>query len=93
MAPLPPLDSLSHAEKDALILALLARVEELCARVAELEAKLGLPPKTPDNSPTPAVHRVRISNIGPVPVVVPVSEERAVSQWIRHRLGMPDKGL
>ena len=53
MAPLPPLDSLSHAEKDALILALLARVEELCARVAELEAKLGLPPKTPDNSSTP----------------------------------------
>jgi hypothetical protein len=53
MAPLPPLDSLSHAEKDALILALLARVEVLCARVAELEAKLGLPPKTPDNSSTP----------------------------------------
>ena len=53
MAPLPPLDSLSHAEKDALILALLARVEELCARVAELEAKLGPPPKTPDNSSTP----------------------------------------
>ncbi len=53
MAPLPPLDSLSHAEKDALILALLARIEVLCARVAELEAKLGLPPKTPDNSSTP----------------------------------------
>ena len=53
VAPLPPLDSLSHAEKDALILALLARVEELCAWVAELEAKLGLPPKTPDNSSTP----------------------------------------
>src|SRR5208283_2640485 len=52
MAPLPPLDSLSHAEKDALILALLARVEELCARLAELEAKLGLPPKAPDNSST-----------------------------------------
>jgi len=52
--------SLSLAEKDALILRLLARVEELAARVAALEAenaalhaKLDLPPKTPDNSSTP----------------------------------------
>jgi len=36
-------------EKDALIKALLARIETLVARVAELEAKLGSPPKTPDN--------------------------------------------
>ena len=28
------------------------QVEMLTARVAELEAKLGLPPKTPDNSST-----------------------------------------
>lgn len=50
-----PLDfrSLDPSEKDTLIVALLARVEELAARVAELEAKLGLPPKTPDNSSTP----------------------------------------
>ncbi len=59
----PPLDCLNEAEKDALIQALLARVEELCARLAameaenaalrarvsELEAKLNLPKKTPDN--------------------------------------------
>jgi len=48
------------ADKDALITALLARIEalmatnaRLTARVAELEAKLGLPPKTPDNSSVP----------------------------------------
>jgi transposase len=52
--------SLSHVEKDALIVALLARIDALVgevaalrSRVAELEAKLGLPPKTPDNSSTP----------------------------------------
>ncbi len=58
---------LSAAEKDGLIAALLARVEELSAQVAELSgrvralesenaalrAKLKLPPKTPDNSSTP----------------------------------------
>jgi transposase len=67
MTPPPDLSSLDPPDKDALIVALLARVEELCARtarleaenaalrarVAELEAKLGLPPKTPDNSSTP----------------------------------------
>jgi transposase len=53
----PPLDL---ADKDALIGTLLARIEALVAtnawltaRVAELEAKLGLPPKTPDNSSVP----------------------------------------
>ncbi len=54
-------------DKDALIAALMARIEALvarnealvvenaalAARVAELEAKLGLPPKTPDNSSVP----------------------------------------
>ena len=35
------------------IAALTRQVELLTARVAELEAKLGLPPKTPDNSSTP----------------------------------------
>ena len=57
----------SSTDKDALIAALLERVEalvaqnatlvaentRLAARVAELEAKLGLPPKTPDNSSLP----------------------------------------
>jgi transposase len=51
---------LSHAQKDALIGALTRQVEALMAtnaalmaRVAELEAKLGQPPKTPDNSSLP----------------------------------------
>ena len=53
---LPDLSKFSHAEKDVLILALWAQVEQvvvLTARVAELEAKLNEPPKTPDNSSTP----------------------------------------
>src|SRR3954470_21842127 len=54
-------------DKDALIAALMARIEALvagnealvaenaarAARGAELEVKLGLPPKTPDNSSVP----------------------------------------
>src|SRR3712207_2196874 len=50
---LPDPSSLSHDEKDALIHAPWAQVQALTARVAELEAKLGLPPKTPDNSSLP----------------------------------------
>jgi len=53
----PPVEP---ADKDAVIAALIARIETLVAhnamlvaRVAELEAKLGLPPKTPDNSSVP----------------------------------------
>src|SRR3712207_1704452 len=53
MEPLPDLSSPSHAEKDALIHALWAQVQVLAARVAELEAKLGLPRKTPNNSSLP----------------------------------------
>ena len=64
----PELFSLSSAEKDALILTLMARVEALIARVdgltaenaalmaenAALREKLKLPPpKTPNNSSTP----------------------------------------
>jgi transposase len=47
----------THAEalaaKDALIAVLLEQNALLMARVAELEAKLGLPPKGPDNSSVP----------------------------------------
>jgi transposase len=50
---LPDLSRLSHDEKDALIRALWAQVQALTARVAALEAKLGMPPKTPDNSSMP----------------------------------------
>jgi transposase len=53
-------NSLSASEKDALITALLAQVQAqaeqialLTARVAELEARLNLPPKNPSNSSTP----------------------------------------
>ena len=49
----PDLSQLSHDQKDALITALMAQVAALTARVAELEAKLGLPPKPPDNSSLP----------------------------------------
>jgi transposase len=50
---LPDLTCLSHDEKDTLIRALWAQVQMLSSRVAELEAKLGEPPKTPDNSSVP----------------------------------------
>src|SRR3954470_10294413 len=50
---LPDLSHLSHDEQDALIRALWAQVQRLTARVAELEARLGVPPKTPDNASLP----------------------------------------
>ncbi len=53
MSELPDLSLLSHAEKDALIRALWAQVQSLTARVAALEARLGEPGKTPDNSSLP----------------------------------------
>jgi len=37
----------------ALILAQQAQIEALTARITELEARLGAPPKTPDNSSLP----------------------------------------
>jgi len=53
MTVLPDLNQLTHEEKDALIRALWAQVQALTAGVAELEARLGAPPKTPDNSSLP----------------------------------------
>jgi len=53
VAQLPDLHSLSHDEKDALIRALWAQIQSLTARVVELEARFGGPPKTPDNSSVP----------------------------------------
>src|SRR6266404_5450899 len=47
------LAKLSKKELIALGLAQAAQIEELTRRIAELEAKLGGPPKTPDNSSTP----------------------------------------
>jgi transposase len=49
-------DELAKLSKDeliALVLAQTAQIEELTRRIAELEAKLGGPPKTPDNSSVP----------------------------------------
>lgn len=49
-------DALERLQKDdliALVLAQAAQIEALRKRVAELEAKLGAPPKTPDNSSLP----------------------------------------
>ena len=53
MTQLPDLSHLTHQQKDALILALWAQVQALTARVAELEARLEAPPKTPGNSSLP----------------------------------------
>src|SRR3954467_8132871 len=53
MTELPNLDHLSHAEKDALIRALWQRLEAAERRIAELEARLAEPGKTPDNSSLP----------------------------------------
>lgn len=49
----PDLSTLDSAAKDALILAQAETIAFLTKRIAELEARLGLPPKTPDNSSTP----------------------------------------
>lgn len=53
MTEFPDLSQLTDEEKNALIRALWAQVQALTVRVAELEARLGAPPKTPDNSSLP----------------------------------------
>src|SRR6266446_5069481 len=47
------LAKLSKEELIALVLAQAAQIEELTRRIAELEARLGGPPKNPDNSSVP----------------------------------------
>jgi hypothetical protein len=52
----PDLVRLSHAEKDALILALFAQLATAHKKIAALEARVGeltQPPKTPGNSSKP----------------------------------------
>jgi len=49
----PDLASLDSTTKDALILAQAETIALLTKRIADLEARLGLPPKTPDNSSLP----------------------------------------
>ncbi len=51
--PLPDLTTLSHAQKDALIVALWEQVVSLTARLTALEQRLNEPAKTPDNSSLP----------------------------------------
>src|SRR5438270_10466596 len=53
MPELPDFDHLSHAEKDALIRALWQRLEAAERRIADLEARLAEPGKTPGNSSLP----------------------------------------
>jgi transposase len=56
VTPPPDLSTLSHAEKDALIASLFARLAEALDRIAALEARvaeLTRPPKTPGNSSKP----------------------------------------
>src|SRR5438132_7018047 len=47
------LAKLSNEELIALVLAQAAQIAELTRRIAELEARLGQPPKTPHNSSVP----------------------------------------
>ncbi len=82
--PTPPTD------KDALIASLLERIEvlmaqnaALAARVAELEAKLGLPPKTPDNSSLPP-------SKGQKPSLPSVPKRKAKPHPGAHRLLHPN---
>lgn len=66
--------ALESADRETLILLVLSQaeaitsltrqVEILTARVAELEARLGLPAKTPDNSGTPPSHGRKASGEG-----------------------------
>src|SRR5512135_2980906 len=53
MTALPDLNKLTGTEKDALILVLLARLEAAEERIADLEARLGEPARTSNNSSLP----------------------------------------
>ncbi len=63
MTPPPDLSRLTEAQKGALILSLWEQVQKLSARVAELEAKLGGPPKTPENSSLPPSQARKANNL------------------------------
>ena len=80
--PAPRLSHLSHDEKDALILALRAQVQLLTARVAELEAKLDVPPKTPDNSSVPPSKGHKPNRAKKAKTVCPLSVEATHSLYV-----------
>ena len=70
--PRETLDSLDHDSLRPLVVQLLARIDallaqntKLLARIAELEAKLGQPPKTPDNSSLPPSRGQKVNNPAP----------------------------
>ena len=82
MLQLPDLDHLSHAEKDALIRALWAQVQSLTTRVADLEARLAEPSKTPDNSSLPPS---RVS--GRTSRRKPSASDHAKAAWVAKAVG------
>src|SRR5208337_2499895 len=82
MAAGPNLSKLSHAQKDALIASLMAQVAALTARLAELEAKLGLPPKAKAN-PHAGAHR---------PLHPNPTSERIVSAFVCQGCGFDVSG-
>lgn len=61
------LDSLSREQLIEIILAQAEVIAQLLKRVEDLEAKLGLPPKTPDNSSVPPSQSRKPSNEPPKP--------------------------
>ena len=90
MVGVPDLSLLDHGAKDKLIHALLAeidllhaRIEKQEARIAALEAKLGEPPKTPDNSSLPP-------SKGQKPSQDPAGRDRRKAHPGAHRPLHPD---
>jgi transposase len=72
------LEALSREDLIALVLAQAEMIAVLTKRVAELEAKLGLPPKTPDNSSIPPSQGQKV-NVAPRP------KRRRTGREGRHR--------
>ena len=73
------LDSLDREQLIEIILAQAAMLEQLTRRVSELEARLGLPPKTPDNSSVPPSHGRKAS------AATPASKRRRKGRTGAHR--------
>ena len=94
-------------DKDVLIAVLVARIEVLAAAnaaltalVADLEAKLGLPPKTPDNSSVPPSKGQKPSDPGKAKAqakphagahrhCIPTRRQRAISRLFPARAAVP----
>ena len=85
MTPLPDLNHLSHAEKDALIRALWVQVEALTAQVAELEARLGEPAKTSGNSILPPARDQKANRADKPKRAGPRQGSRAATRTVADR--------